>query len=88
MPVSQREVRQRLAQSKVDYRAVAALGPRAVPHLAELVDGNDAVLAAKAVYAAGVIGGPASRRLLESASGHADPIIRIAASAARRMAGR
>ncbi|OLR95397.1 hypothetical protein [Actinokineospora bangkokensis] len=70
--------------AKVDYDDAAALGPQAVPHLSTLVAGADTVLAAKALYLAGVIGGPAAKALLDAAAGHPDPIVRIAASAALR----
>lgn len=64
-----------------DYALVPALGEEAVPFLRQLVDGVDSLLASKAAYAAGLIGGMAAQDVLNRAAQHPSDIIRVAAAA-------
>ncbi|WP_018683136.1 hypothetical protein [Actinokineospora enzanensis] len=84
MPITLQDVRRRLAGAVTDFDAASELGQAALPHLAELAAADDTVLACKAVYLAGRIGGPGSVEIITAAAEHTDPIIRIAASAALR----
>ncbi|RLK55239.1 hypothetical protein [Actinokineospora cianjurensis] len=84
MAVTMQHVRQQLSAQEVDYSTAAELGDDALPHLEELASRADTVLACKALYLASLIGGPRSTEIIASAADHADPIIRIAASAALR----
>ncbi|UVS77718.1 HEAT repeat domain-containing protein [Actinokineospora sp. UTMC 2448] len=82
--VTMRDVRRRLDAEEVDYAEAAALGPDALPHLAELAAGADTMLASKAVYLASVIGGDGSAAIVSAAAGRGDPVLRVAAAAALR----
>ncbi|MDR7161734.1 hypothetical protein [Arthrobacter sp. BE255] len=82
MSVSMQEVRRLLDPEEPNYDASAALGPEALPHLAQLIRGDDVMLASKATYAASLIQGGAGA--VESAAESGNPIIRVAAAAAAR----
>lgn len=88
MPVTMHEVRERLDADEVDYAEAAELGAGALPHLAEIVAGEDTLLASKAVYLASVIGGDGSAAIVAEAADSGDPILRVVASAAMRNLGR
>lgn len=88
MAVTMSEVRGRLEREDVDYTAAATLGEAALPHLAELAAGEDTTLATKAVYLAGVIGGPGAVEIITAAAESGDPIVRIAAAVAMRTSHR
>ncbi len=61
-----------------DYAAFPKLGPAALPHLQMIAEATDPLKAAKAAYAASLIGGPAAIELLRVAARHHDPQVRIA----------
>lgn len=82
MSVSMQEVRRVLDPEEPKYDAAAALGPEALPHLAELIRGDDEMLASKATYAASLIQGGVDA--VASAAESGNPIIRVAAAAAAR----
>lgn len=82
--VTMHEVRRRLDADEVDYDEAAALGPDALPYLAELAHGDDMMLASKAVYLASVIGGGDSAAIVADAAERGDPVVRVAAAAALR----
>lgn len=65
-----------------DYAAATTLGADAIPHLQSIVQGDDAMLASKAVYLAGLISDLGSREVVETAAHHANPAVRVAAAAA------
>lgn len=76
------EVRAALAPDEPNYTAAARLGPEALPVLQELVHGDDAMLAAKAAYLAGLIPGENRSEVLAAAAGSSEPTVRVAAAAA------
>lgn len=82
MPVTMADVRAVLEPEEPDYAAAAALGQDAVPHLAELVRGADPMLASKAAYAAGVIGGAQAAETVLEAARSDEVTVRVAAAAA------
>jgi HEAT repeat protein len=76
------DVRAFVEPDEPDYAGAAlALGPDALPFLAELAAGNDPMLASKAVYLAGLIGGDDATPILERAAEHHDPVVRVALAA-------
>ena len=87
MAVSMKRVRAALDPEEPDYAAAAAqLGADAVPHLQTLIQGDDPMLASKAVYLASLIQDERTPDLVRQAAQHDDPVIRVAAaSAARNM---
>lgn len=82
MTVSMKDVRRVLDPDEPDYAAAAELGEEAVPHLDQLVRGDDVMLASKAAYAASLIQGGAET--VGTAADSEDPVIRVAAAAAAR----
>jgi HEAT repeat protein len=76
------DVRKVLDPDEPDYAAAAELGEEALPHLEQLVRGDDAMLASKATYAASLIRGGADT--VETAADSEDPVVRVAAAAAAR----
>ena len=82
MTVSMKDVRKVLDPDEPDYAAAAELGEEAVPHLDQLVRGDDAMLASKAAYAASLIQGGAAT--VATAADSKDPVVRVAAAAAAR----
>lgn len=83
--MTMQQVRVYLDPDEPDYPAAAlALGTDALPQLAELAAGDDPMLASKAVYLAGLIGGDEAPRILSRAAEHADPVVRVAAAASLR----
>jgi HEAT repeat protein len=60
------------------------LGSEALPHLAALVHGDDAMLAAKAVHLAALIGAEDAKDIVGDAARSADPVLRVAAAGAAR----
>ena len=70
-----------LAPDEPDYEAaVTVLGPAALPLLHELVNGPDVMMASKATYLAGLIGGGDATEVVQTAASHDQPIVRIAAA--------
>lgn len=81
-----KRVRAALEPEDPDYAAAAQLGPDTVPHLQTLIQGDDPMLASKAVYLASLIQDERTPDLFRQAAQHDDPVIRVAAaSAARNM---
>ena len=77
-----KDVRKVLDPDEPDYAAAAKLGKEAVPHLDQLVRGDDVMLASKAAYAASLIQGGA--KTVATAAGSKNPVVRVAAAAAAR----
>jgi len=73
-----------LEPEEPDYRAAAELGPESLPHLAELVRGDDPMLASKAAYAASMLEGNQGQEVVVAAARHGDSVVRVAAAAAAR----
>lgn len=82
MAVTMETVRAVLDPEEPDYAAAAALGEDALPFLGQLVRGDDVMLAAKATYAAGLVGGPGAANAVAEAARSDEPTIRVAAAAA------
>ena len=89
MAVTAERVRTALLAEEPDYAKIAKeLGTGALRHLSAIVGSGDALLAAKAAYLAGVIGGPSSGDVVAKAARSAQAPVRIAAAAAaRKLAG-
>ena len=88
MAVTAEQVRAALLAEEPDYAKIAkTLGTGALPHLSALVGSEDVLLASKATYLAGVIGGPSSGDVVAKAARSGQPSVRVAAaSAARKLA--
>jgi len=84
MAVSLDDVRKILDPEEPNYQAAAQLGPDAVPHLRELVAGDDPMLASKAAYAASMLEGATGEEVVRAASQSDDSAVRVAAAAAAR----
>ena len=84
MPVTMQQVRAQLDRDEPDYPAAARLGPEALPHLRQLAQGADPMLASKAVYLASLIGTDQSVTIVNEAAAKPDPIVRAAAAGAVR----
>jgi HEAT repeat protein len=81
MTVTRDQVITALIPDEPRYDVAAQLGPEALPHLVELVRGEDPNLASKAASLATRIKDEDSLRLLAVASEHPHPVVRIAAAA-------
>jgi HEAT repeat protein len=84
MPVSMEQVRAHLDRDEPDYPAAAQLGPEALPQLRQLAQGDDPMLASKAVYLASLIGTDQSVAIVNEAAARPDPVVRAAAAGAVR----
>lgn len=83
--MSMEDVRTFLDPDEPDYAAAAlALGPDAQPDLAELAAGDDPMMASKAVYLAGLIGGDEAPAILTRAAEHPDATVRVSTAATVR----
>ncbi len=82
MAVSMKQVRAALEREEPDYNDAAKLGPEALPHLGRLVRGDDAMLASKAAYLAGLIDSDKSPAVLDQAAQSDEPAVRVAAASA------
>jgi HEAT repeat protein len=81
MAVSMEDVRAALDPDEPDYQAAASmLGEGAVSHLSALVEGEDPMLASKAAYLAGLIGGDDATAVVVAAAHHDDATVRVAAA--------
>ncbi len=80
MAVSMEDVRAVLDPEEPDYDAAARLGEGAMPHLRELTRGDDPMVASKAVYLAGLIGGDDAGDIVLTAAHDEDAAIRVAAA--------
>jgi hypothetical protein len=84
MPVTMEQVRAHLDRDEPDYPAAAQLGANALPHLAQLVQGTDPMLASKAAYLASLIQSDRSIAVLEQAANSSHNEVRVAAAAGVR----
>ena len=84
MSVSMKDVREILDADEPNYEDVPDLGTEALPHLEQLIGGDDALLASKATYAASLI--PGGSDAVETATDSPDPVVRVAAAAAGELA--
>lgn len=77
------EVQALIDPDEPDYaHAAAVLSDDDVAHLATLAAGDDVMLASKAVYLAGLVGGDEAAGVVRDAADHADPTVRVSAAAA------
>ena len=88
MPVTMEQVRAQLDRDEPDYEDAARLGPDAVPHLMQLVQGDDPMLASKAAYLASLIQSDQSVDVLELAARSSQDEVRVAAAAGVRNLSR
>ena len=84
MALSMEQILEYLQCDEPDYGRASKLGPDALPFLENLVEGDDAMLAAKAASLAGMIGTDKAVDVLGKAANSADPTVRVAAAAAAR----
>jgi hypothetical protein len=84
MPVTIQDVVNQLDREEPDYTQAARLGPDALPFVRQLIQGDNIALASKAAFLAGQISGEGSLQVLEIASRHPDPVVRVAAAASAR----
>ncbi|MCI0741204.1 MAG: hypothetical protein L0Y72_19410 [Gemmataceae bacterium] len=84
MTITIAQVRAALDPEEPDYEQAAKLGPKALPHLQELVQEADSMLASKAVSLAALIPDERSVQVLKEAARRQDPVVRVAAAAAAR----
>jgi HEAT repeats len=84
MPVTMKQVLAEIDKDEPNYPAFTQLGPEALPHLQMIIEADDPLKAAKAAYAASIIGGDESIPALRTAADHHDPQVRIAAAQGMR----
>jgi hypothetical protein len=84
MPVTLEDVIRQLDREEPDYAQAARLGPEALPHLRQILRGDNLGLAAKAACLAGAVNADESADILETAARHYDPVVRVAAAASAR----
>jgi hypothetical protein len=84
MPVTIQDVVNQLDREEPNYAQAARLGPDALPFVRQLIQGDNVALASKAAFLAGQISGEGSLQVLEIASRHPDPVVRVAAAASAR----
>lgn len=65
-----------------DYAGARAIGPRSLPYLRSIVEGDDWHLAAKAVHVAGLLNLDESLPIIELAARSRQTVLRVAAAAA------
>lgn len=81
MSIGFEDVIEVVAPEEPDYESAGKLGPDALPHLREIVDGSDAMLASKAAYIASLIEDDGAIAVLETAANNEDVTVRVAAAA-------
>lgn len=85
MAIDMQQVKAALYPEEPDYpKAAKQLGADALPHLEAIIGGSEPLLAAKAVYLAGLIGGEKSVPAVLKAARSSDPMLRIAAAGAAK----
>ena len=85
MPVTMGDVVRLLSPDEANLNeAAAALGPDALPLLELLIRGPDLMLASKAVYVTGQIGGTRATEILRLGATREDRMVRIAAATTLR----
>ena len=81
MVVTMQQVLDALNPEEPNYTTAAELGPDALPHLENIVKSGEHMLASKAGYLASLIPDKEAVSVLKEAAQHADPIVRVAATA-------
>jgi HEAT repeat protein len=81
MAITLDEVRANLQPEELDYPGAAErLGPEALPHLQQLAESPDVMIASKATYMASLIRGELAPRIIEAAGRRPEPAVRVAAA--------
>ena len=81
MTITMSQVRAKLDVDEPDYSAISnALGVDAIPYLQKLVEEANPLLASKAAYLASLIGSADAVKVVETASRHPDPTVRVASA--------
>lgn len=83
--MNKKDVIEQLQPDEPDYEVAARLGADALPFLSELVGSADPMMASKAAYLAGLIGGDAGEAIVVAAAEHKNPEVRAAAVSASAM---
>ena len=78
MAVTMTKVLAEIDREEPNYPAFFKMGAAALPHLKMIAEAEDPLKAAKAAYAASIIGGAGAVDLLREASDHSDAQVRIA----------
>lgn len=78
MSMTMPQVLAEIDKDEPDYAVTAEWGAEALPFLKMIIEGDDSLKAAKAAYAASLIGGAESIDVLRIAADHQDPQVRIA----------
>jgi len=81
MAVTFEQVRAQLTPVEPNYVVAARLGIEALPHLEQIAAGKDLVIAPRAVYLAGLIGGASASKILLEAAASSFVALRIQAVA-------
>ena len=84
MAVTMQQVLARIDKDEPDYARAAKLGRGALPHLRQIVEADDPMLASKAAYLASLIGGADAIELLDHAASRKEPEVRVAVAHALR----
>ena len=84
MAVTMQQVLARIDKDEPDYARAAKLGRGALPHLRQIVEADDPMLASKAAYLASLIGGADAIELLDQAANRREPEVRVAVAHALR----
>ena len=82
MAIAMVDVLEALSPDEPDYARARKLGPAAVPFLQQIMMQSDQLMAAKAVYLAGLIGTDAGAQVVAHGASSANPAVRVAAAAA------
>jgi HEAT repeat protein len=82
------QVLEELDKDEPNYDRAAQLGPEAIPHLEQLVLADDPMRASKAAYLATLIPGADADQVLNAASAHSDPRVRVAVAHGASARGR
>src|SRR5436190_12974838 len=78
MAVTMQQVLARIDKDEPDYARAAKLGPGVLPHLRQIIEADDPMLASKAAYLASLIGGADAIELLDQAAKRREPEVRVA----------
>jgi HEAT repeat protein len=81
MSISFEDVSQAIASEEPDYADASRLGPDALPHLQQIAESSDPMLASKATYLASLIEDDRAVSVLETAAHRDDATVRVAAAA-------
>jgi HEAT repeat protein len=72
------QVLAQIDKDEPDYARAAKLGPGVLPHVRQIIEADDPMLASKAAYLASLIGGADAIELLDQAAKRREPEVRVA----------